>query len=408
MTEQQLYFLSDENDIYGGRFRNDVEFWSSKIEVLGKSGNRAKCFSTMMASCGIFLYDHPEAMKKYPNGFYSENTIFVPINMYDTMMQLEPLAVKTNNINSYWNLTGLVLINFLTNMIEKKYEIVFSQEEKEKILLSATENSFAQKQLIIGNRQIDSEIEISDKELDTIMTTSFEQQIHYLSKIETKDIIQFVKEVFNNKQPQFVSNADIAVFARDNELYTEETFEKQNQDTSFIDYALLKNPDMYEKNHPFNILMGKVKIPAKTIDLLDMDKAKYRDMINNLSFGDAYIIFNAFENLTYNIFKNSKTEDDILRNITGIWSNFALETSDTHFEVLINILYDNFIQKYPNQHEENIWEDMGFKIAKSINENEKTTNTKRRLIIDGLSRQSEIYATLRTIIYPQKSKKLSI
>lgn len=409
MTTEQLYFLSDENDAYGARFRNDVEFWSSKIDVLDKSYKRAKSFSTMMASCGIFLYDHPCVMKTYPNGFYSENTIFVPVDMYDNMLQSEPLAVKKNNINSYWNLTGVMLINFFTKMIEKKYEIEFSPDEKEQILLSATQYSFVEKQLIVSQKQVEPENQLSEKEIrDITDNIIMKETTEYISKMNGKDIINVSKEIFNNKEPVFVSNENIAKLAQQNNLYAAETFKKQNTDSSFIDYALLKNTDMYEKNHPFSQLMGKVKMPAKTIDLLDFDQQTYKDMIINLPFGDAYMVFNAFENLTYNIFKQSKTEEDLIRNISGIWSNFALYTNDDHFQMLMTILHDNFIQKYPYEEDKHITEDVGFKVGSVINDNPSTNNTKRRLIIEGLTEQTNMYATVRTMIYPQKNKTLHI
>ena len=407
MAEAQVYFLSDANDNHGGRFRNDIDVWSSRIQVAKKSENRAKSFSTMMASCGIFLYDHPEAMKKYPNGFYSENMIFVPIDMYERAAELEPLAAKLDSANSYWNLTGLILIPFFTKMIEQKYDISFSDEEKEKILLSATENSFLQKTKIVGRGQIDFEYKLNSiDDSNEIINQVKEEEVHYLSMIGKVNIKNFANEIFNGKEPIFLSNKDICLFAEENNLLAAKTFKKQTSDTSFLDYALLKNKDMYEKGHPFNQLMGEVKMPSKTIDLLHLDKDNYKDIIHNITFAEGYILFNAFENLTHKIFNESKTTEDLIRNISGIWSNLAVETNDNHFEVLMNILHDNCLQKFPSEeNQRRIEEDMMFKIGKSINKNPSTTRYKREILIDGLTRYSDDCSTVRTMFYPTKTKK---
>lgn len=410
----QKFFLSDENDTQHERFFMDLELWSSRFHTLNNSQNRAKSYSTMISLCDIFLYDHPIAMEKYPNGFFSENTIFIPLDMYERTIDLEPLAVKLESINSYWNLTGLILIPFLTKMIEKKYDVEFSNEEKEKILLSSTEYSFTQTPFNIrniGQKQIDQNNKVNLNDFNEIIENNqTTEEVNYLSKVGETEIKNFVQEIFNGKEPIFLSNQNIKLFSEENNLmHSVKRFTKQTDDTNFINYALLKNTDMYEKDHPFNQLMEKIKFPSKTIDLLSLDKENYHEVITELSFGQTYILFNAFESLTFQIFNESKTIPDLLGNIAGIWTNLAAKTNDDNFQFLMNILYDNCIQKFPHEdYKKKIDSDITLQIAHCINANPDIDDIKREILIDRLSKLSDDFPTVRTIIYPQNNKKFNM
>lgn len=412
MRQKQETFLSDsdETDLQVHQLWCDIGIWGSSFKTPDYFGPRAKSFSTMLGSCSMHLCDHPYFLEKYPNGFYSENAAFIPLPMYERMKELEPLAVNTSSVNSYWNLAGLIFIPYLTKMIEHKYDITFSQEEKEAILLSATEKSFYQSPDIVGNDQGGFWFKQQDKEfmkvIRDIEDNLYEEGLKYCSSITKEVIKDTAKEIFNGKEPVFVSNDELALLTEKLGMRSHKAIRNWGKDDNFIDYALLKNTDMYEKGHPFNELMGKVTLPAKTIDLLSLDKDNYKEILRNLPQSQSYVLFNAFESLTYKIVNDSKNEDDLIRNVSGIWTNLALEANDKEFTTLVSILHDNCLQKFP--HEENKWvldRDIKFKLAHAINNNPYCGPHKRNLLINAITDRASDYATVRTVVYFQNTNK---
>jgi hypothetical protein len=435
MNQKQQTFLNDneETDEQYSQWCCDINIWSENINSLQVNhlGPRAKSFSTMLASSTMVLYDHPYFLEKYPDGFYSENIAFIPMQMYDKIKELEPLAVKMPSVNSYWNLTGLILIPFLTKMIEKKYDIIFSEEEKEHILLSATERTF-RKGKIFGNDQGDF-FRKGDKEVSKFLQDFKNTEIEFCSSITKEFITNTTKAVFNKKEPIFVTNEELALMADKCEMRSGKFLRNSGNDNNFIDYALLKNTDMYEKNHPFNKLMGKVKMPSKTIDLLSLDKENYKKQINDIPKSQNYILYNAFEFLTHKIVNESKTSDDLVRSVKGIWTNLALEANDKEFKMLLNILYTHCSEKFPDKKLKELTEDLkedhgedfindmyknlnfkwldvevSRKLAFGINENLNCGPMKREILIDAVTQFSMNGATVRTVVYPQRNNKPKI
>lgn len=398
----QSYFLEDDN--IAQKIHNDIGVWSSNIYSIFHLGPRAKSFSTMLTSSHVFGCDHPEVEKKYPNGFYSENVFFVPKSMYEKMLDCEPIAIKDKSVNSYWNLAGLIFIPFLTKMVEHRFSIKFNEEEKTNILFSALKHVFDKNIYIMGYHQTDDWF---DKSKKAEAVRYIPQQ--YCSEVTPNQIVKWTKDIFVG-EPVFVSNQDIANLADSLGMQSGDIIRNFTEDNSFIDYALLKNDEVYDIRHPFNKLIGKFNVPYTSMDLMDFDQESFKEFMENFPNTKAHIIYTAFNTLTYQIVKESKTEEQLIRNIGGIWSNLALLTSEKIFSALLNNLYDSCVKKFPSKNDRAYMSnDLITKIAHTINNKKICGPTMRSLIIENITKHADFCSTVRTMLFFQlKNDKKSI
>lgn len=395
MTKQSCFLESDDYCIL-----YDVGLWQTNIQTSNYSGPRAKFFSTMLSSCHFFLYDHPELIKKYPNGFYSENTGFVPVTIYERMKECEVLALKNNNINAYWNLTGLIFIPILINMMEQKYGVAFSDNEKNTVLHSSLEHVFYPNCFINGVNNIDYfKYQVENEEGKREMKEYKEYE--YCSSINKDTINQSMNEIWNYHKPTFLPHKNLIQLTDELEMSPGviSFIKNLTDDTGFIDYALLKSRDIYSKGNPLNKIINKISYPINTIDLLNLDNISFKELINKTTGTKSYVLYNAFENLSYNIVKQSKDEKDLLRNISGVWTNFALNTMDTQFECLVNILYEQCVQKFNVEGKSYLPAKLLKKIVAAVNDHIDCSITKRRIVIDTVTRYSESISTVRSYMY---------
>jgi hypothetical protein len=405
---KQEYFLEDDN--IASKIANDLDIWKDNITTYQYSGPRANSFSTMLTSCHIFGYDHPEALEIYPNGFYSENFAFVPKAMYERMLDCEPLAMKNDSLNSYWNLAGLIFIPFLTKMVEHRYEVKFSEEDKDNILYSALKNAFFKNLYVVGTSQADLWLyDDSQKNAEFIRSTKKERDAEeYCSEVKPYQIKGWVNKIFSNGEPTFVTNEEVALLADKLGLSSAKFIRQMTTDNSFIDYALTKNNEIYDFNHPFSKLIDKVLIPINTIDLLEMDKESYQNLVHNLPDTKAHVLYRAFNHLAYTIVKESNTQEDLVRRIGGVWSNYALQTLQKTFSVLLNNLYEHCVKKFPSStNKYYLSSELSKKMAHMINSNPDCSYGMREILINNITKYSNLCSTVRTVLYYPNGKSPS-
>lgn len=398
----------------------DIQLWSSNILDRKYKGPRAKCFSKMLQSVNIHLYDHPTLLERQPHGFYSDNVAFLPTTMYDRMKDCEPLTVKTPSINSYWNLTGLLFIPILTEMIERKYNESFSIEEKEKILLSALEHSFLPDSNLVNNKTLSyrdsvklSELKLNNQKIKTALSQE-EVEATFSFEITEKFIKEAMSSIWTSKMATYLSKEEIIKLAKESGLHMSrmDLLENLTSDTGFIDYALLKTKDIYEKDSPLSSLVGKISYPSNTIDLLNIDMKTYENLINDPFNSNRYQILTAFENLSSHIVKEAKNEQDLMRYVSGIWSNLAMRLNDNSFNEAITILYEHLLDRFGITSEQLnkkiIPDDLNFEIAFVINENNLCTSTKREDLIGVMTGYGEMMPTVRTNIFLNNTLKKTL
>ena len=141
-TINQEFFLSDKHDNLAEDISFDNDLWSKKIKIDNHYEGRCQSFSTMLSNVRFFIYDHPDILREYPDGFFSENMALIPYDMYQRMQLIEPLALIKESTHHYWNLSGLIFVTYLTQMVEKKYNINFSKEETEYIISHSLSNTY--------------------------------------------------------------------------------------------------------------------------------------------------------------------------------------------------------------------------------------------------------------------------
>lgn len=415
MENQEEFLKSEDYCIL-----DDIGLWSKNIAHNDYYGPRAKCFSKMLQCMNIYLYDHPVLIEKQPYGFFTDNIAFIPTTMYDRMKDCEPLTIKTNDINSYWNLTGLIFIPLLTQMIEKKYEVNFSNEEKNKILMDAIEHTFKPRGLIVNSHtlfysdNVKLRDMISDKEFSKDLREKTED-LTFLYQIEKQFIEKSIDTIWMNNSAAFLSKQEVINLAKEAgiEKVRMEGLNRLTNNTGFLDYALLKTTDIYETNSPLNSLIKKITYPSNKIDLLNIDIEEYKKFICDPFVTNKFEIFAAFESLSHHIVKESKSEEDILRYISGIWCNLALQLNDSDFEPVLDILYEHIAEKngildknFNNK--KTLPNNLVEKIARTIVENSECYNNKRQMLISGITKEPDMTATVRTNIFFKNSPKKTL
>ena len=414
MELKQDILLSDYSDELHNNFLDDLAIWSSNIVVSNNVIPRAKSFSTMISSSFLHLYDHPDLIEKYPSGFYSENSAYIPTYMYETMQNYEPLSLSEDSSNKNWNFTGLMLIPIFTQMIEKKYDISFSEKEKEEILIKSLEFSFSRTKL---TEQQKSNMELylsyqdkNEKEKNKLIDKWYAQGKNEVTEnyfsLEQNKFKEYVKTIFNIGKLEFIPHENIITLF-ENIGIGENTlnFVKQlTNDNNFIDYALLKNNDMYEKGHPFNRLIEKVRNP-KTFDLSNYDVESAKKVVNNLAPTQFYILYNSFEKFSQKIVQESNNVEELINNISGTWAQVALETTDMSFKKLVQILVENISVKYQDKNKSLPFNtEVMFQVAKTINNNNKCSKGKQTIIIDEVSGSTAMKESIRITTNKHQSK----
>ena len=414
MESKQNKLLSEHSDELYNNFGQDLELWSSNI-ALGKNViPRVKSFSTMISSSFISLYDHPDLLEKYPSGFHSENSAYIPTRMYETMQNCEPISLSDDSSIKHWNFTGLMLIPIFTQMIEKKYHISFSEKEKEDILNKSLESSFAYTKL---TEQEKSNMALylsyqgkNEKEKNKLIDKWYEQGKNEMEEnyfpLQKNKFKEYVKTIFNNGESEFIPHEGI-VSLFENLGLNKNTLDFVNNltsDSNFIDYALLKNNEIHEKDHPFNKLIEKVRTP-KTFDLFNHDLESAEKLVHNLAPTQSYILYNSFEKISHKIVQESHNIEELLNNISKNWSPIALKASDMPFNKLVQILVENVSIKHPDKNKILPYDPkVMFQVTKTINDHSECNSVKQTILLDEISGNTATKESMRTITNKLQSK----
>lgn len=378
----QEYLLSDnkEHEDLFESFLADLNLWRSSIIVDQKLQHRAKSFSNMIESCYIFFYDHPTLLEQYPYGFHTKNMIFISTKQYQKMLELEPVAVVGEEITGYWNLAGLLVIPSFIQMIEEKHPVVFSNEEIKKIIASLCSDVFFPREYISHSKK---EYNLND----------------YIPMTENK-LINVMNDLFEYHRPEFITHQELVSIAINLKLNSVNFLQNIDEDNNFIDYALLNNAEIYDKNHPFSRLITHVKMPNSVIDILDFEEKsiKMHDFLKIHS----YQLYSAFNTLSYQIVKESDDIQTLLKKLDGAWLNTACKCPTDVFGQAIEILYKNCLIKF-SKDKLTLKNDVVNKIAHFINEHDECYPDKRRELIDKITQHLMSISTVRAV--PLKSRK---
>jgi hypothetical protein len=123
---------SEEGNALYESLMADVVLWQGSKAVYSKEKGvqpRLGFFSELLANTQVFMYDHPMFEKSFPNGFVTENTIFVSAQLYKDVLASEPQRNRDSTLNT----TGFLFENYLLTMVEKKYDVMFDNVERDKV-----------------------------------------------------------------------------------------------------------------------------------------------------------------------------------------------------------------------------------------------------------------------------------
>lgn len=187
------------------------------VATMLSEGSKLGVFSNILSALPVLLYDQKELIEKYPQGFVSENSVFIAVPYYK-----EIGSVKDEDgfyINKR-NLSGLVLVKAIIDLLSYQFSVSFKTEEQDKIVV------WTQKK-----------------------------------QSERTALSLFIEMGFNDmevKKFPFVSHQTLLETIKPLRLLQEERIEELGIKNDYLVECLFKSKELYNMEHPFSKLMHAI------------------------------------------------------------------------------------------------------------------------------------------------------
>jgi hypothetical protein len=354
-----------ENEINRIYFRQDIQlFLGSNVEIEKRTGStyNMELFGEMLSYMNLFLYDDKEYINLYPNGFHTENKVFIPVELFNKMLEQEKIDKE-----SIINKSPVMFIKSLVSVLENLYHLNFSSEEKQKILHTQL------KKLNLNNESLIKILDYADNDED----------FGKLKFIPTKELkISLLKNDFSPGTVEYLSVSD---------------------DSSFIDIVLSKSKELKDDTHPFH------KLKSKIVENIDIESNSFssesiQELVNNISQlnpKDLMRLNSSLSSMAQNIIKNHTDNDPniihIVKDLSREWLPSIMKLKDGPFA-------KNFLDllKKLNDFDSKLLEKGRQNLAIEMISYESCTEERKELII-GLSTMMRYRRN--KIIYVHKEKE---
>lgn len=234
-----------ENEVNRIYFRQDIQKFlgSYTDEKSSEVTHQMGVFGKIASYMNLYLYDLEEYNKLYPNGFHTENKIFIPNHLFENMLTQETKKGSEIKRESITSNAPVMIIKSLISVFENLYQVNFSDAEKSKIFSEQINGIFTYK----AKRAI-SNFEHSDKtfgNLEFVPTKKFKESL--------------IENGFSLPMIDYVCASD---------------------DSKFIDILLSQSDELFSDYHPFSKLQHKVMENMKSINVNSITSSK--DLIEEL------------------------------------------------------------------------------------------------------------------------------
>lgn len=333
--EGKKYLLNPnklENEVLRIYFRQDIQqcLGGSQHPQSSQVAHSLRSFGEMLSYMNLFLYDAPEYTSLYPNGFHTENKIFIPVQLFANMIDKET-GINTRLIEGLTITNAPVMVmKSLISVLENLYEIKFSDREKQDVI-------YAQ----ISNTSYDNQAKQS-----MFRYAKEDSEFGNLSFISTKDLeSSFTENNFPSSMVEYLSASN---------------------DSSFIDIILSKSQELFNQSHPLFKFQSKVMGNMASITTVSTNQS-LEELVNSISATNPQDLMKVTTVLSTSA--KSIIEENLGNNsdITGIinalakeWIPAVMQLEDGPFSVsYINLLTQlNGTQKFQSSDKTNLLKTM--------------------------------------------------
>lgn len=339
--------------------QEDLRFWqSSMADRHLKMQPRLGIFSTLLAHLNISLYNHEGVVKDFPNGFYTENRIFIPEKTYTDLVNNELTETHySKNSNAFTpnkqhiNMTGPLLIEYLLPLVERKFQTIFDNNDKAAIY----QNAF--------------------------------QSFPIYTDSKSQDIIKQVLP----ETPVFISLKDLVEKLKPLNLDSQEVIESLGSNSDVITHVLFKSKELHNPTHPFNKIADKVGEIKTNLDISKMSREDFAEEYYQYSTtSQINVIFDTLQRIGNNIIQNNPP-DNIVTAAKEQWIPFAVMMSENHFAYALKSFKNQLKENLPEADKNSFRESL----AHAINQDPYRTELIRDVMIDVLTDFDALNSTNR-------------
>lgn len=275
------------------------------VATMLSEGSKLGVFSHIVSAMPILLYDQKELIEQFPQGFVSENAIFISVPYYK-----EVGAVKDEEgfyINNT-NISGLVLVKAIIDLLSYQFSVSFKAEEQDKIIVwtqrKATERTALSLFLDMG---------LNDMEI--------------------------------RKFP-FVSHSKLLEIIKPLRLLQEERIEELGVKNDYLVECLFKSKELYNMEHPFYKLMQAIhdrKLKEKKIPL---SSDEYYDSLGSYDPNKKKLALDAVINIGSKIVNKTESLQDFLEEAQIKWLPFLDIMKAPELTYVLSELHTKLTKKY--------------------------------------------------------------
>lgn len=291
----QFYTVTNEADQkLATTFEKDLVLWQSQVKYSYPSVQgqpRLGVFSTLLANMDVQLFNDSKLQENYPQGFYTENRVFVPAQLFNKLIESEPPASSEANVN----LSGKLFLEYLLPLVEHKFNHKFSPEDREKVM-------------------------------NNIFGTKYNFHNHPISP-----------EVLSSN-PVFVSNQEL--------FKTMPSIGSSQPNTDFIINTLFKSQELHNPEHPFNQLANQVVEIKNNISLSQLTPVQFKEEYLNYSRNSQMEqVFDTLHNIGHQIVQNNPIENVHLA-AQEQWIPFVVSMEPVHFVYAVRDFKEQLAEKF--------------------------------------------------------------
>lgn len=278
---------------------------ASLVATMLSEGSKLGVFSNILSALPVLLYDQKELIEQFPQGFVSENAVFISVPYYK-----EVGSVKDEEgfyINKR-NLAGLVLVKAVIDLLSYQFSVSFKTEEEDKIVV------WTQKK-----------------------------------QSERTALSLFIDMGLNDMEVRkfpFVPHTKLLEIIRPLRLMQEERIEELGTRNDYLVECLFKSKELYNMEHPFSKLMQAIHERKLKESKIPLSPEDYYDSLSSYDPNKKKLAIDAIISIGSKIANKTSSLPEFLEEAQIKWLPFLDNMKAPELTYVLSELHTKLTKKY--------------------------------------------------------------